>query len=134
MGITEQSHQLPGPRGVGNLYLRRRLPSIRRCSKVTSQSPTRATSIHPVEGGSANDYDYCLADPINCYDLDGQVAIVVVAAVVAGILIFQQVAFLVSAIKGRAPKRRVVSRTPVYRQAGRRVRTSGIDWSEMNRI
>jgi RHS repeat-associated protein len=26
----------------------------------------------PVAGGSANDYDYCTADPINCYDLDGR--------------------------------------------------------------
>jgi len=24
-----------------------------------------------VEGGSANDYEYCFADPINCYDIDG---------------------------------------------------------------
>jgi hypothetical protein len=27
--------------------------------------------IHPVEGGSANDYDYTAGDPINNYDLDG---------------------------------------------------------------
>jgi hypothetical protein len=26
---------------------------------------------HPVEGGSANDYDYANGDPINNYDLDG---------------------------------------------------------------
>ena len=26
---------------------------------------------HPVEGGSANDYDYCNGDPVNCTDLDG---------------------------------------------------------------
>jgi len=26
----------------------------------------------PVYGGSANNYDYCNADPINCYDLDGK--------------------------------------------------------------
>jgi hypothetical protein len=26
----------------------------------------------PVEGGSANNYDYCSADPINCTDLNGQ--------------------------------------------------------------
>ncbi len=25
----------------------------------------------PVPGGSANNYDYCNADPINCYDLAG---------------------------------------------------------------
>lgn len=27
---------------------------------------------HPVEGGSANDYDYALADPCNNFDLDGR--------------------------------------------------------------
>lgn len=26
----------------------------------------------PVPGGSANNYDYCSQDPINCYDLNGQ--------------------------------------------------------------
>ena len=26
----------------------------------------------PVEGGSANDYDYCSADPVNCNDLSGE--------------------------------------------------------------
>lgn len=25
----------------------------------------------PVEGGSANDYDYCSGDPVNCNDLTG---------------------------------------------------------------
>jgi hypothetical protein len=27
---------------------------------------------HPVEGGSANDYDYASGDPINNFDLDGE--------------------------------------------------------------
>ncbi len=28
----------------------------------------------PVPGGSANAYEYCNADPINCYDLDGKIS------------------------------------------------------------
>ena len=30
----------------------------------------RFLQVDPVEGGS--DYDYCNADPINCFDLDGK--------------------------------------------------------------
>ena len=29
----------------------------------------------PVEGGSANDYDYCSGDPVNCTDLDGTISL-----------------------------------------------------------
>jgi RHS repeat-associated protein len=32
----------------------------------------RFTSVDPIKGGSANDYDYANQDPINTYDLDGR--------------------------------------------------------------
>ncbi|MEX3107202.1 MULTISPECIES: DNRLRE domain-containing protein [unclassified Streptomyces] len=32
----------------------------------------RFLSTDPVYGGNANSYEYCTADPINCYDLDGR--------------------------------------------------------------
>ena len=32
----------------------------------------RFLQIDPVFGGSANRYDYCSGDPVNCYDLDGR--------------------------------------------------------------
>ncbi|MCW2573595.1 MAG: hypothetical protein JWO88_3653 [Frankiales bacterium] len=31
----------------------------------------RFLEVDPIEGGSANDYDYCNGDPINCFDLGG---------------------------------------------------------------
>jgi RHS repeat-associated protein len=34
----------------------------------------RFLTVDPVHGGSATDYDYCNADPVNCYDLDGRAA------------------------------------------------------------
>ncbi|WP_156374032.1 RHS repeat-associated core domain-containing protein [Cellulomonas sp. Leaf334] len=43
---------------------------------VRLYSPTtgRFLSVDPVAGGSANDYDYCRADPVNCTDLDGRLS------------------------------------------------------------
>lgn len=31
-------------------------------------------SAHPIEGGSANDYDYAFGDCVNNYDLDGRLS------------------------------------------------------------
>ncbi|RDG37915.1 sugar-binding protein [Streptomyces corynorhini] len=32
----------------------------------------RFLSVDPIAGGNANAYEYCNADPVNCYDLDGK--------------------------------------------------------------
>ncbi|MGN9847025.1 DNRLRE domain-containing protein [Nonomuraea sp. H19] len=37
----------------------------------------RFLQLDPVEGGSANAYEYCMADPVNCTDLDGKWAFLV---------------------------------------------------------
>ncbi|MEV7236754.1 RHS repeat-associated core domain-containing protein [Streptomyces sp. NPDC051020] len=36
----------------------------------------RFLTVDPVPGGSANAYEYCNGDPVNCYDLDGRFAAV----------------------------------------------------------
>ncbi|MFE3965371.1 RHS repeat-associated core domain-containing protein, partial [Streptomyces cyaneofuscatus] len=36
----------------------------------------RFLSSDPIHGGSANAYEYCFGDPVNCYDLDGRFAAV----------------------------------------------------------
>lgn len=41
---------------------------------VRLYNPTtgRFLSVDPIPGGSANAYEYCFADPVNCFDLDGR--------------------------------------------------------------
>jgi RHS repeat-associated protein len=49
----------------------------------------RFLEVDPSPGGSANDYDYCNADPVNCFDLNGKWpwdVIGKVAAVVGGVV------------------------------------------------
>jgi RHS repeat-associated protein len=44
----------------------------------------RFHGVDPVDGGSANTYDYCNADPINCRDLTGEISLWTVTKFVAG--------------------------------------------------
>nr|WP_275406873.1 RHS repeat-associated core domain-containing protein [Streptomyces sp. SID12488] len=39
----------------------------------------RFLSTDPIPGGSANAYEYCNGDPVNCYDLDGRMAVLALA-------------------------------------------------------
>ncbi|MGH9149290.1 MAG: RHS repeat-associated core domain-containing protein, partial [Acidimicrobiales bacterium] len=45
----------------------------------------RFLSVDPVEGGSANDYDYVNSDPCNSVDLDGRVPVLVAVAAAAAV-------------------------------------------------
>ncbi|MEA3075881.1 MAG: hypothetical protein QOF60_789, partial [Actinomycetota bacterium] len=49
----------------GNLKL------IRMGVRLYDPALGRFLSVDPIEGGSANDYDYCSGDPVNCFDLTG---------------------------------------------------------------
>lgn len=40
--------------------------------RLYNPSTGRFLSTDPVPGGNANAYEYCTADPITCYDLDGK--------------------------------------------------------------
>jgi RHS repeat-associated protein len=59
------------PSGVVQMGVRSYVPAL-----------GRFTSVDPVTGGSANAYDYALADPVNVYDLDGRQAGCVIQSLV----------------------------------------------------
>ena len=59
---------------------------VRMGVRLYDPSLGRFTAVDPVEGGSANDYDYCAADPVNCLDLDGRAFIVIGIVVVVGVV------------------------------------------------
>ncbi|WP_405803520.1 hypothetical protein OG729_00540 [Streptomyces sp. NBC_00210] len=40
--------------------------------RLYDQALGRFLSVDPIAGGNANAYEYCTADPVNCYDLDGR--------------------------------------------------------------
>ncbi len=48
------------------------LPMIEMGARQYNPRLGRFIEVDPVEGGSANDYDYCDGDPLNCNDLNGQ--------------------------------------------------------------
>ncbi len=60
--------------------------TIRMGARLYDPALGRFLAKDPVEGGSANDYDYANGDPCNSYDLDGRAAVVPI--VVAGIRIY----------------------------------------------
>lgn len=45
-------------------------------ARLYNPTTARFLQVDPVAGGSANAYDYCLGDPINCLDLDGRIALI----------------------------------------------------------
>jgi RHS repeat-associated protein len=71
---------------VGSKRRRAVLPSGVIQMGVRSYVPAmgRFTSVDPVVGGSANDYDYANQDPINSFDLDGRCPQCIGIAIVVG--------------------------------------------------
>lgn len=49
------------------------LPDGPREGSEQHEAPARTPFANPVEGGSANDYEYCSGDPVNCFDTDGTI-------------------------------------------------------------
>ncbi|MEV0681688.1 PA14 domain-containing protein [Actinosynnema sp. NPDC050436] len=101
-GVVDPDHvpdNLPGEMDHGWLGQHQRpyehagaLSLIQMGARPYSPLLGRFLSIDPVEGGSANDYDYVNGDPVNSVDLDGNFALPLVLAVLA--LIFMVIALV----------------------------------------
>ena len=72
---------------TSHLRVRRAPPVVLRCSGKRGSGPISATFVDPVEGGSANDYDYAGADAVNLVDLDGRFVVILGAVLLAAVLI-----------------------------------------------
>jgi RHS repeat-associated protein len=72
----------------------------------------RFASVDPIEGGSANDYDYTNQDPLNSTDIDGQFPQVIMAIIalagVAGPYVVTVTALIGKAARGARGPRTIV--------------------------
>lgn len=83
-------------------------------ARVYNPASGRFLQVDPIEGGSANDYEYAFQDPVNNLDLDGELAFALPAAPFVGALIGSGV----RAVAGQAVR-------AVVRQAARVPRGAG---------
>jgi RHS repeat-associated protein len=59
------------------------IPTIEMGARQYVPGLGRFLEVDPVEGGSANNYEYCLGDPTNCMDLGGQFALAIPVVVIS---------------------------------------------------
>jgi RHS repeat-associated protein len=92
---------------------------------VRLYSPTlgRFLQVDPIDGGSATDYDYCAADPVNCLDLDGRWFWIAARYLLR--VQPKQTNYLQKASVGRSPSYTTTGRTTYVTTSGRTFRTPG---------